>query len=369
MSLRWSRCDGGMAASQDGSRVRHTREGPDGAAAGILMSSGRHRVSITIDTSERARGFCYVGVLAVDERTARWPLAPIDADLDAAEPLAFGFCPLNGHLHLCHNPSKWGARGRKITTDDLAGRAEGAVIVLFVDMDRRTLAFGVDGAVPIESHVQLPAVVCPWVLLAHAEDSVNISGYRGPALAAAAAPAEEWLRFALAAVLRDHERAAHAALDAEEMASSRFLSTLLREGLAAERVFELANSECVGAHSFTSGRRARLAADGVDTPLGQVRGRLVVAEPVGPAGGAPSGLPARPEHRADAESDHLDTAPRRDIRGALPAARARRAAGRAVAHTRPEGASRLHPALPAGRRARRRRRRRRGWSIGPRGRE
>ena len=55
-------------------------------------------------------------------------------------------CPLNGCVHVARDPGAWGERGKKVSTGDLAGRAEGARIEVLVDCDRHTLGFAVDGA-------------------------------------------------------------------------------------------------------------------------------------------------------------------------------------------------------------------------------
>ena len=243
MSLSWSHYDQkAMMRSDDGASISHRREGPDAACATLLMEHGRHRLTFTIDSADRNRGFMYLGVLAADERTVGWTRP------DYAQPpgkhgpttIGWGFCPLNGHLHATEHPCQWGARRRKVIAGDLAGRAAGAVIILDVDMDRRTLAVTVgDGGTSVDAQVTLPPAVRPWVLLAHAEDSVTLCGYRGPALARSAAAAEEWIRLWLPATLREHERQANAAKDLAAIGRARELISLGRVGLAPEGVFDL----------------------------------------------------------------------------------------------------------------------------------
>ena len=74
---------------------------------------------------------------------------------------------------------------------------------MVVDMDRRTLAFGIDGAEPVDAKVRLAAAVRPWVLLAHPHDAVRLVAYRGPALLRSPDAADEWLRFAIPWMISD----------------------------------------------------------------------------------------------------------------------------------------------------------------------
>ncbi|KOO53229.1 hypothetical protein Ctob_014478 [Chrysochromulina tobinii] len=116
---------------------------------------------------------CISGVLAADGRVVDdWaggsPAAELLLPAHLADPttsevgegkvvVGWAFCPLNGHLHTTCAASTWGERRRKLMPTDLAGRAEGAQIVMVVDMDRRTLAFGIDGAEPVDTKVRLAA--------------------------------------------------------------------------------------------------------------------------------------------------------------------------------------------------------------------
>lgn len=176
--MRWTHHDNCMRPSADGSAIRHLREGANAAAADLLMFEGRHRLTVGIEHSDRASGFLYIGVVAAD-----WPAraadTPTGTDPGAGQPLAWGLCPLNGHLHVCTDPSHLGARRKKILATDLSGRATGVMVVVHVDMERRTLAFEVDegdGAPSmgrVDAQVRLPPAVRPWVLLTHKTPSLT----------------------------------------------------------------------------------------------------------------------------------------------------------------------------------------------------
>ena len=216
MALRWTLASEGCQASEDGAQIRHSREGPDGAASALFMASGHHVVTLTVDASERNAGFLYLGVVAADGRTGDWPSPHYrqqqqnrpSSSAAPPPPVAWGFCPLNGHLHATDHPSGWGVRRRKLMAGDLSGRAVGAVVRMHVDMDNRTLSFAINGGELSDSQVHLPAAVRPWVLLAHRGDAVTLTGYRGPALVRSAVAAHEWLRLSLPPTLREHERSA-----------------------------------------------------------------------------------------------------------------------------------------------------------------
>ena len=76
-----------------------------------------------------------------------------------------------------------GERGRKLISQDLAGEAEGTRIEVTVDMERRSLLFGLDGQHgALDAKVELPPAVRLWTLLSHREDAVLIESYRGPSL-------------------------------------------------------------------------------------------------------------------------------------------------------------------------------------------
>lgn len=145
MALRWDR-GLRMAPSVDGSTVTHEGEGADGTLGGLEMERGRHRITVKVRRSERGRGFLYVGVCATDHRLGQWPAAEFVPGRYHGD-LAWGFCPLNGHLHHTGDPSEWGTRGRKLMGGDLDGRADGLVVVVLVDMDARSLKFQMDGGV------------------------------------------------------------------------------------------------------------------------------------------------------------------------------------------------------------------------------
>lgn len=171
--LRWTAARDHFKLSTDGATVTHRRNGPDGAVAALLMESGRHVVALTIEQSDRDRGFMYLGVLAADEGLAldgravepRAALGQAQAQAEAA--VGWGFCPLNGHLHVVSSAAAWGEPRRKMIPGDLAGRATGSTVELHVDMDRRALSIAVNGEAPVEAQVALPAAVRPWVLLGH----------------------------------------------------------------------------------------------------------------------------------------------------------------------------------------------------------
>ena len=219
MALRWATYGPGVKVAGDACTAVHVREVPDGVAAGLLLEHGRHRITLEIVRAERNRGFMYLGVLAADGRVVGdWaggsPATELPLPAHLADPttsevgkgkvvVGWAFCPLNGHLHTTCAASTWGERRRKLMPTDLAGRAEGAQIVMVVDMDRRTLAFGIDGAEPVDTKVRLAAAVRPWVLLAHPHDAVRLVAYRGPALLRSPDAADEWLRFAIPLMASD----------------------------------------------------------------------------------------------------------------------------------------------------------------------
>ena len=257
MALRWATYGPGVKVAGDACTAVHVREVPDGVAAGLLLEHGRHRITLEIVRAERNRGFMYLGVLAADGRVvgdwtgtaAELPLPAHLADPTPSEVgkgkvvVGWAFCPLNGHLHTTCAASTWGERRRKLMPTDLAGRAEGAQIVMVVDMDRRTLAFGIDGAEPVDAKVRLAAAVRPWVLLAHPHDAVRLVAYRGPALLRSPDAADEWLRFAIPSALNEHERDARDASDARRIARALLWKALSREGLIVESICNALNEK------------------------------------------------------------------------------------------------------------------------------
>ena len=279
MALRWATYGPGVKVAGDASTAVHVREVPDGVAAGLLLEHGRHRITLEIVRAERNRGFMYLGVLAADCRVVGdWaggsPAAELPLPAHLADPttsevgegkvvVGWAFCPLNGHLHTTCAASTWGERRRKLMPTDLAGRAEGAQIVMVVDMDRRTLAFGIDGAEPVDTKVRLAAAVRPWVLLAHPHDAVRLVAYRGPALLRSPDAADEWLRFAIPSALNEHERDARDASDARRIARSLLWKALSREGLIVGSICTALNEKCDEPPSCPCRPAALMASDGL----------------------------------------------------------------------------------------------------------
>ena len=270
MALRWALHAGGVRLEADGAVVSHAREGPDAAASTLLLEHGRHRITLEIVRSERNRGFMYLGVLAADGRTGSWPEGPkqdaSNGKYSGKPVVGWGFCPLNGHLHSTATPSEWGLRLRKLMSGDLSGRAEGAIVVLIVDMDRRKLSFSIDGHEPVDAKVHLPAAVRPWVVLAHREDAVRLAGYRGPALVRTASAADEWLRLVVPPTLKEYERAARAAKDTVATGLSKAWVAMGREGLVTEALLAEINSS-YEVSTGGGGLLAQLLLMGVATPL------------------------------------------------------------------------------------------------------
>ena len=81
------------------------------------MDHGRHQLTLRIERTDRNRGFMYLGVLAVDERTAGWTRAgwAQPPQKYGASSIGWGICPLNGHLHSTTHPNEWGERRRKLS--------------------------------------------------------------------------------------------------------------------------------------------------------------------------------------------------------------------------------------------------------------
>ena len=306
MALRWATYGPGVKVAGDASTAVHVREVPDGVAAGLLLEHGRHRITLEIVRAERNRGFMYLGVLAADGRVVGdWaggsPAAELPLPAHLADPttsevgegkvvVGWAFCPLNGHLHTTCAASTWGERRRKLMPTDLAGRAEGAQIVMVVDMDQRTLAFGIDGAEPVDAKVRLAAAVRPWVLLAHPHDAVRLVAYRGPALLrspdaadewlrfaiplmapdglglhvmASLITSDEWLRFAIPSALNEHERDARDASDARRIARALLWKALSREGLIVGSICTALNEKCDEAPSCPCRPAALMASGGL----------------------------------------------------------------------------------------------------------
>ena len=114
--------------------------------------------------------------------------------------------------------------------------------------------------------VKLPPAVRPWVLLPHMEDSVALTGYRGPALCRSAVAAEEWLRLSLPPSLREDERSAKHAKDAFAICVARDYMCLGREGLLVEGMLNRL-CETYDAASTSNALLAQLLALEVVCPL------------------------------------------------------------------------------------------------------
>ena len=66
MALRWLPHGDGVVTEDAGTLAVHARDGPDAAAAAVVLTHGRHTVTLEIVRSERNRGFMYLGVVAAD---------------------------------------------------------------------------------------------------------------------------------------------------------------------------------------------------------------------------------------------------------------------------------------------------------------
>jgi len=100
----------------------------------------------------------------------------VDSAVELSDPKgakSWGYLPLNGCLHSSNNCTQPGSKGKQVS-EPLLGNATGAVIKVQVDMDRRTLAFSVNGGDLVDAGVTLAPQVRPYVLMCFPGDKVQL---------------------------------------------------------------------------------------------------------------------------------------------------------------------------------------------------
>ena len=214
--------------AQDGHPVRLTKRGSDGHSAalgGAVLTEGTHMLTFRIDV---ARGNGGNMVLGVADAEACLPHMAGGATLDAAgeRPIAWGFHPFYGRIletrSLCepgtavdrphdrahdrrghygaaeairyearrlagmpgYEPPRPEGSERDVFSrprmparlPSLKGSASGATVRVAIDMGKRTLHFSVGSRAMVDSHIELPRAVRPYVLLYWEGDAVTCLG-------------------------------------------------------------------------------------------------------------------------------------------------------------------------------------------------
>ena len=93
-------------------------------------------------------------------------------DVDGGQ--AWGVCPYDGAIIFTNDCYSLGEKVSTFWNSQLKGRANGAVVEMFVEPVRRALSFSVDGSERVEVGVSLPDLVRPYVRLGLEDDVVTL---------------------------------------------------------------------------------------------------------------------------------------------------------------------------------------------------
>lgn len=198
-----------FGVSSDGSTLTHTRKGFEIAVADLVMTEGTHSFTFKVVKSRNGKGHnLYLGVIdAAAERTAPAMTenngsksarggstarggAPQKYSAGTAGG-AWGLHPFDGTVYYAPDAYQRGdkawlpqAREAKGLTvkqvaelqhDHAKGNADGWLVTVVVNMDERTLSFGVNGKTPTDSRVKLPASVSPYAFFDWKDDAVALT--------------------------------------------------------------------------------------------------------------------------------------------------------------------------------------------------
>ena len=100
----------------------------------------------------------------------------VDSAVELSDPKgakSWGYLPLNGCLHSSNNCTQPGSKGKQVS-EPLSGFVTGAHVRVQVDMERRTLAFAVNGGEFVDAGVTLTPQVRPWALMCYPGDALQL---------------------------------------------------------------------------------------------------------------------------------------------------------------------------------------------------
>ena len=164
--------------SEAGSAVRHLRGGNRDACVGVMaFTEGVHHIVYTIDASSNGSGFGII--LGVCDADANQPF-PAGKLTDRAGGPAWGMIANSGQACKTVDCYQRGLVGASLLPDEAAGglkrHAKGAVVEVVVDMERRTLAYSINGGeLVVDTAASLPLCgVRPWMLLGWEGDTVTL---------------------------------------------------------------------------------------------------------------------------------------------------------------------------------------------------
>lgn len=196
-----------FAVSADGTTVTHDRKGFDVAVGDKVMRSGVHRFTYKVIKSRNGKGHnIYLGVADADVARVQ-PMAEDggsttrragQANRNGAPfkfrsgqmGKAWGLHPFDGTVYYSDDGYQRGEKAwlpkakdaKGLTVQQVAqlqhaharGKADGWEILCVVDMDQKKLSFSVNGGEEIDSRVELPAGVVPYVFFDWKDDAIAI---------------------------------------------------------------------------------------------------------------------------------------------------------------------------------------------------
>ena len=166
----WSYWDEGnldAKADSDGMKTKlmvgTQHAGNQVAVAEPILASGKHSWVVRVLESHNGWGDGMV-------------MGVVDATVELNDPKgakAWGFLPLSGCVQCTPSPQHPGVKGKQVS-EPLSGFVTGAHVRVQVDMERRTLAFAVNGGEFVDAGVTLTPQVRPWALMCYPGDALQL---------------------------------------------------------------------------------------------------------------------------------------------------------------------------------------------------
>lgn len=180
----WVICPG-YQRQDGGAQILHARDGNPTSGGDValgvpVMESGLHALKVQVSMEDGAPdsgGDIYVGVSDA---------AAAFNDQDGGK--SWGVRVRTGDCHVTASAHHGGFRGRSLLPwGDKRLKMAPLECVIIVDMERRTIAFGLDGARPVNAGIALPSTIRPWAL--------TVGRRRGDTLSLSAMPVEALARY------------------------------------------------------------------------------------------------------------------------------------------------------------------------------
>ena len=150
------------------------RAGAAWALGSAELWEGRHVLRFEIVNSHKSSGNMHIGVCDGSATSARCPAAK------AVGGTCLTFHPWDGCLYEWEDWTQTSCSEelKPVPGGELDGDAMGAVVLLFIDMQARSMRVAINGGPPTDAGVRLPESVRPFVRLVHAGDAVRLAQWQ-----------------------------------------------------------------------------------------------------------------------------------------------------------------------------------------------